>query len=565
VSKTPVVLEKTDGTDRRDVGGGPQWSPDGGSIAFVVEKSQPGDSSTGIAVAEVATGQVRILTNHPGSDRTPRWSPDGKTIAFVVTWPGVGEQIMTVAAAGGLPIQQTLTRHACTDPCWSPDSRSIAFSIQSSDADLFSAGIAIIRVCTGQMHFVEHHSPANERTPRFSPDGNFLAFVSDRDGWDSLWLYNLQDESLRKLSTGPGELAHPAWSPDGKRIAFSVTEGFCSRIACISLEDESFEWWSPETGSAFWPAWSPDGQTLAFVWTDSVTPKNIWLVESATGASRQFTDTGPSGIPYDQLIKPERFTYAGANGLEIDTLLFVPHRHRRSGAGVLVVHGGPNSLTRDAFDPFLQYLVVEDGHAMLAPNVRGSLGYGREYMDLNLGDYGGLDREDWIAGVPVLIEHANVDPRRIAIWGRSYGGYAAMYSLCRNPDTFACGVAQFGVSDWLTLWDQSTAWVRRLLAHQLGHPAHDRELYLSRSVLMHSDKMEAPLLMLHGAADTGVPPDQSRYLAEKLSELQRPHELQIYPGEGHGFNEPHHIHDAALRISQFLRCHLQVQPSQTER
>ncbi len=138
-----VVTEATDGTDRRDVGGGPQWSPDSKRLAFVGE-NQKRQGKTSIFAMEIERGEAHQLTEHPASDRTPRWSPDGQWIAFVVAWDEGTEEVSIVSAEGGSPIQLTVDRHANTDIAWSPDSQLIAYSSQRSDEHRFEAGIAFV-------------------------------------------------------------------------------------------------------------------------------------------------------------------------------------------------------------------------------------------------------------------------------------------------------------------------------------------------------------------------------------------------------------------------------------
>jgi dipeptidyl aminopeptidase/acylaminoacyl peptidase len=555
VSKHPVVAEATDGTDRRNIGGGPQWSPDSTRVAYVgVNPHAP--SQTSIFVAEIDSGKTHQLTNHPGSDRTPRWSPDGRWIAFVVDWGAGGEQISIVPAHGGIPIQLTIDRHANTDIVWSPDSQFLAFSTQRSDHHRFAAAIAIVRLRDGRITVVEHEEGANERMPHFAPDAQQLAFVSDRDGIDSLWIYNLSQKSLRKVDVGWGEVAHPKWDPNGNRIAFIRTNGFSSRLGCVELSEDLVTWWSAKTGSAFWPSWSRDGTKVAYAWSDSVHPLEIWVIDTTAGSGWQATHTAPKQIPYSKLVSAERLTYAGHDGLEIDALLLRPSDKKKTGGGILYVHGGPNALTREVFDPLLQYLVVEEGYTILAPNVRGSTGYGREFMEMNYGDYGGKDQLDWLAGIDTLVNVGGVDVERIAIWGRSYGGFATMLSLCQYPNMFCCGIAQFGVSDWHLLWDHSIPWVRRLMSHQLGHPIQDRNLYKDRSPVEHVSNIKSPILLLHGDADKGVPIAQSLVFSDKLARQNSPYELHVYPGEGHGFDNPHHIIDVASVIIDFCQRHL---------
>lgn len=550
IAPHPVLGEATDGTDRRDVGGGPQWSPDGTRIAYVSRNEKRGAGSS-IFVANTLTGQHQQLTDHPANDRTPRWSPDGTQIAFVVDWDNGCEEIAIVDAAGSTPIQLTYDRHANTDIFWSPDGQTIAFASQRSDEHLFAHAIGLVDVKTAVITLVEHPPAANERMPRFSPDGQTLAYVSDRDSWDSLWLCDMDTLTPRKIPFEQGEVAHPVWSPDGKRIAFTLTNGVWRRLGCVTLATGDVTWWSPEAGCAYWPAWNKNGRYLAYAYTNATTPRDIWVVDTTTNATRQLTHTAPATFPQQKLIAPKRLSYKGHEGLAIDALLYEPPPDNKTGAGILYVHGGPNGFSRDVCDPMLQYLVVEQGFTILAPNVRGSLGYGRFFMDMNTHDYGGKDRLDWIAGCEILIANG-VEQQKIAIWGRSYGGFATMLSLCLHPDLFCGGIAQFGVSDWHKLWDGSIPWVRRLLAHQLGQPTRDATRYRERSPIHHANKLRAPILLLHGLADAGVPPDQSTDFATALAANNQLHELHLYPNEGHGFDEPRYMIDAARRITAFL-------------
>ena len=220
---------------------------------------------------------------------------------------------------------------------------------------------------------------------------------------------------------------------------------------------------------------------------------------------------------------------------------------------ILHVHGGPNAQETFNYDPYLQALARE-GFVILLPNSRGSTGYGRAFMDLNLKDWGGQDLRDWLAAVEWLKGLGYIDARRIGLWGRSYGGFATLTGLGKVPDVFACGVCHFGPTDLVGFF-QHTA-VRHLMMHFYGLPWRNLELYRAHSPLTYVEKMTAPLLVLQGDRDESVPPVESERVVRRLQELGRDVEYVCYPGEAHGFDQPAHVQDAARRIGGFFRRHL---------
>lgn len=185
LAEVPVLVEATDGTDRRDVWGGPQWSPTDSRVAFLSRAS----SGKGASVWTVGLdgGQPLEVTRHPGfDDRTPRWSPDGKRIAFVGHRQG-RDEIEVVASEGGLALQMTFGRWDNTDPAWSPDGRWIAFISQRSDRDLYSNNLFMVPSDGGELIRLTEDDTANDRSPAWSPDGSTIGFVSNRDDSDNIW------------------------------------------------------------------------------------------------------------------------------------------------------------------------------------------------------------------------------------------------------------------------------------------------------------------------------------------------------------------------------------------
>ncbi|UCF09352.1 MAG: S9 family peptidase, partial [Candidatus Bipolaricaulota bacterium] len=185
---------------------------------------------------------------------------------------------------------------------------------------------------------------------------------------------------------------------------------------------------------------------------------------------------------------------------------------------VVMVHGGPRSQFFRAFDPLVQ-LLVDRGFVVLEPNVRGSTGYGVEFRDRNLKDWGGGDLEDVASGVDYLTSLGVVDPARIAVMGGSYGGYMTFMAVVKKPELWKAGIAWIGITDLRRLHDKSMEHFKYYLRLLMGDPEDDAELWRDRSAIHFADRLQAKLLMIHGVNDPRCPVEQARLFRDRLLEL----------------------------------------------
>jgi dipeptidyl aminopeptidase/acylaminoacyl peptidase len=222
---------------------------------------------------------------------------------------------------------------------------------------------------------------------------------------------------------------------------------------------------------------------------------------------------------------------------------------------VIHVHGGPTGQHFRGWDPTPQ-LLANRGLVVLAPNVRGSTGYGREWQELNRRDWGGGDLADVMAGVDWLAKEGIADPKRIGITGGSYGGFMTLYALARHPDRFAAGVSIVGVVSWKSLFDTTRGDLREYLIRELGDATKDPQLYADRSPLTHAKNIRAALLVLQGANDPRVPKSEAVQIVEALKANGAPHEYHEYPNEGHGFSRTPNRNDALRRTVDWLTKYL---------
>ena len=226
---------------------------------------------------------------------------------------------------------------------------------------------------------------------------------------------------------------------------------------------------------------------------------------------------------------------------------------RRPGQHPLVVHihGGPVGQSLMNWTGHIQYLVGR-GYVVLAPNYRGSLGYGRAFMEKLYGDWGGGDLADNITGAEAIIAGGLVDRRKVVAMGGSAGGYSTLICLTKAPDFFRAGVCRFGIADLATFTDTTWIFERHYIAKLMGAPGAHSDLYRDRSAINFVDDVKEPLLILQGEEDIVCHPSQMAMMVEALRRANKDVEYHTYPGEGHGWRRVGTMIDDARRVDDFL-------------
>ena len=296
---------------------------------------------------------------------------------------------------------------------------------------------------------------------------------------------------------------------------------------------------------------SRDGTQLAYAFSSAQLPGDVWGYDTAEGTSRGLT-VSPCGVDPDTFVEPQLVRCRSSDGLEVPAFVFRP---RPSPDGrhpvVVVIHGGPESQWRPSFSPLVQYLAA-GGFAVVAPNVRGSTGYGRRYEHLD--DVGRrLDSvadlaavHDWIAGTDDL------DPDRCALYGGSYGGYMVLSGLVHQPDRWAAGVDVVGIANLVTFLEHTAAWRRAWREREYGSLATDRELLEHLSPITHVDALRAPLLIIHGRNDPRVPVGEAEQIHAVARAKGLRSDLLVYEDEGHGLAKLANRLDAYPKVASFL-------------
>lgn len=543
----------------------PAWSPDGKWIAY--QSDYDGDEQWDIFLVSPKTGKVVNLTQtREIAELNPTWSPDGRYLAYEVK--------PKTSAAYEIDVYDMIMRevkHVTTntpqdkanyDPIWSKDGKYIVFT--QAQAKGTDSNIYIADVATGQSTLLTPH----EGEQRFagndlSPDGESILLTSNAaNGYDNIGLLNIATKKITWLTKDKWQIRGHQFSPDGKHLVFSASvdgnediyihdpaTGKSSAVAIGKGVNE------PSAGHT---AFSPDSSRLLFVHNGATAPADLWVYDLPKNKSQQITHSLLAGIRPEDLVEPYLIHYPSRDGKwTISAFLYVPFNMARNGqnAAIVYIHGGPASQTMNSFNRFIQF-AANQGYMVLAPNYRGSTGYGKEFQQANLFDMGGGDLQDVLAGVDWIKQTGHLDPKKIAVVGGNYGGYLTMMAVTKDPDVWAAGVPIVPFVNWATEIENEDPELRQGDLATMGDPVKNKSLYEERSPINFVDRVKAPLLLLAGGHDPRCPKSETLQVVDAIKKRGGTVDYKIYDNEGHGFARVENQVDAYKRVADFLLAHV---------
>lgn len=561
----------------------PRWSPDGSRLTFRSDRASAGRFQLYLLEAG-GVGEARPLPSVPGVVEHHRWSPDGSSILLVVAGAraeqadalGSGTLTGEVEAPAWLPEVESFDDKEEWRSLWVLDLASEAARLVSpkglnvweatwlgneavaavvSDAPgegaWYRAPLARIEVASGEASILRW-SHVQFGYAEGAPDGGTIAVIealcSDRYVVaGDLLLVDPDSGQARRVPTGAADVSSVRWRGD-RLFAMGLAGMTALAFDVDPAAGSAKELWRTDEGSGdFYPGGAPSGDGLAFVTTRSSTrrPSEVLMVEGDQDLVLASTRHAGHDLLASHLGSREQLRWSAPDGLEIEGLLTTP-----PGNGpfplILWVHGGPVGVTYDRWPGVLPFLLLSRGYALLHPNPRGSGGRGRDFASRVVGDMGGADGDDLLAGIDAVVARGAADPDRIGIAGGSYGGFMAAWLPTRDP-RFKAAVAISPVTDWYSEHFNSSLieWVGDFLAAVPEEPGGP---HYSRSPVFAGDGLRTPTLLTAGLRDRATPPGQAveHFRALRVRGVQA--EVALYPGEGHGVRSFPAAIDLATRI-----------------
>jgi len=543
----------------------PAWSPDGKWIAY--QSDYDGDELWDIFLVSPKTGKVVNLTGtREIAEMDPTWSPDGRYLAYLVK--------PKTSAAYEIDIYDLLLRevkHLTTntpqdksnsDPMWSKDGKYVVYTqeqAKGTDSNIFVADVATGKSALLTTHEGEQRYSNND----ISPDGKRILLTSNAaNGYENVGLLEIASRKISWLTRDKWEIHGSEFSPDGKRITFSanvdgnediylhdLTTGKSTVLPIPKGVNE------PTGGHS---AFTKDGERLLYYHNGPTAPGDLWVYTLATGKSHQITHSLVAGVRSEDMVEPYLVQYPSRDGKwTISAFLYVPFNMVRNGenAAIVYIHGGPTAQSMNSFNRFVQF-AANQGYMVLAPNYRGSTGYGKEFQQANLFDMGGGDLQDVLAGVDWIKQTGHLDPKKIAVMGGSYGGYLSMMSVTKAPDVWAAGVPIVPFVNWFTEIENEDPVLQQSDLATMGDVAKNKALYEDRSPINFVDQIKAPLLLLAGGHDPRCPKSETQQVVDAIKKRGGTVDYKIYENEGHGFARVENQIDAYKRVADFLLAHV---------
>jgi dipeptidyl aminopeptidase/acylaminoacyl peptidase len=519
------------------------WSPDGKWIVY--QQDRAGNELWDLYAVPSDGGEVINLTNTPAiREQDPHWSHDGSTIALAYK-PKDGSQYDIALLNWSTRKVQKLTNeqqpgYSWNVVAWSSDDKTIYANRVNppfTDADVYR-----IDVATGKMeNLTSHQGTIRYLASSLSPDGRTVLLSSDaKGGYMNIAMLEVATKKVTWVTDLKWETYAGNFSPDGKSYTYTVNEDGLTDAYLVDRSTNQAKKVDLPHGLNYFSGnpneFAPQSDRVIVSHEASNQPGDLWVYNLNSRHADQLTFSVIASLRATPLPPSQIVHYKSFDGKIISALLWVPFNLKRDGSNPALVlpHGGPTGQMVDYWNTDVAALTSR-GYICIAPNPRGSTGYGLDFQKANFQDLGGGDLKDEIAGVEFLKATGYVDPKKIGITGGSYGGFMTLIAIGKAPDIWAAAVEEYGIINWSTMLKSSDPSLNEYLKALLGNPDENRQIYEADSPITYIRSEKAPLLVLQGDNDPRVPKEEAQQVVDILKKEGRVVDVHYYPNEGHGF------------------------------
>ena len=538
------------------------WSPDGRTLAF--GKDEKGNERFQLHLLDVESGRVTDLTRTPPSIfKFGGWSPDGRHVAWASNArnPAFFDTYVYTLASG----QARLVRQADETvgvAGWSPDGRQLVLRRDLSNLD---NELMLLDLGSGHTRLLTPHQGEADYSSICWPTGSRTIYLVTNQDSDTARIAALDVDKGALRFIGPSR----RWdvdllrvSRDGRRVAWDVNENGVSHVFTAPLEEMNR---AVETrrglGVLTELTLSDDGSRAALGWTGPRSPSSVALLDPPSGGVQPLVQAELDAPMAAGLVEPVLVDYPSFDGRRIPAIFYRPQGEGRHPV-IISVHGGPEGQERPVWNGLYQYLAA-CGYGVLAPNIRGSVGYGKVYTHLDDVGRRGDAIEDVARATTWLAAQPSVDGKHLAVMGGSYGGYMTLAQVAFNPTLFAAAVDVVGISNFETFLANTGPWRRKQRIAEYGDPDKDLEVLRRFSPIHKVADIRTPLMVIQGAQDPRVPKSEADQMVASLRKLGRPVTYLVFDNEGHGLARMANRIEAYTAVSRFFDRWLREQPEQS--
>jgi dipeptidyl aminopeptidase/acylaminoacyl peptidase len=535
------------------------WSPAGDWLAISVAPGG-GFNSQIYVVRPDGAGLRRLTDGGKENNRLGDWTDDGRflTLSSNRRRAATMDAYLLDPVSGAMSLVAELEGVGGIEGVSRDGRRAVVNRLRSrGDNNLY-----LVDLPTRKETLLTPHDPPGLFSGEISPDGASVYLTSNKDR-------DLAAFARIRVGKGgaPGPIEVIAERPDAELDGFSLSHGGNEatlvwnvagrhEISFIDLPSGNVRPGPPLPAELVGAMrYSRDDRLIAIVASGSAAPADVWLLDRGAKAFRQLTTSPHAGVDLAKLVKPELVRFRAQDGLELSGWLYRPPAVAGRAPYVLSFHGGPEGQERPSFRSDYQALLAQ-GIGVFAPNVRGSSGFGKRFVNLDNGELRFAGVRDIKASADSLVREGIADPARLGITGGSYGGYMTMAGVTEFPDLFAAGVDLFGIVNFATFFSHSEPWMAAISTKEYGDPATQADLLARLSPIHKLDRIKAALMVQHGANDTNVPVVEAEQIVQALKGRGVPVEYVLFPDEGHGWRKTANRVRSITAMVQFFRKHL---------
>jgi len=540
------------------------WSPDGKWILY--QQDTGGNELWDVYAVPSDGGEPINLTSTPDvREESPRWSSDGKTIVLNYK-PKEGTaynlELLDWSTRKFKPLTHEETpNHSWNSVAWSPDGKTLyanRVEVSFTDADVYA-----VDVDSGKTtNLTPHDGKVLNFANSLSPDGKTLLITSNqKGGYQNVALLDIATKKLTWITDTKWEAGAGDFSPSGKTFTYTINaDGMVDVYLgdAKTLHGEKLPLPPGLNSFAAYPtSYSPKGDRLLVSHQSSVKASDYYVYALASRKTSQLTHSSIASLNAAPMPESQIVHYKSFDGKTISALMWVPFNLKRDGSNPALVlpHGGPTGQVVDYWSPRIAAFVSR-GYICIAPNVRGSTGYGMDFQRANYQDLGGGDLQDEVYAVKFLESTGYVNSKKIGITGGSYGGFMTLMAIGKTPNVWAAAVELFGIIDWVTMLQHSDPELQQYERSLLGDPEKDKKVYEATSPIAYIHNVKAPLLVLQGANDPRVPKEEAEQVVDLLKKDGKMVDAHYYANEGHGFAKRENQIDSIRRTIEWLDKYL---------